>query len=191
MRRREVGLAVYVVLTATLVWSSTTLLLGSQNPLLKLRGADECNCVTCDDANNHVFYECDHTTSDPNPGGPPPDPNNPDPNQTACSPDNCIKNTLYGAKCPDMDGGVDCPMKDDASQPWCRQELFNDAPAGCLTPDYNSTPIDVNCSGWFTTAWCVVDTCGGDKIDFDPADPNDPNEYRYDSPRKVCDVNSS
>lgn len=185
MRRREVGLAVYVVLTATLVWSSTTLLLGVQNPLMGLRGADDCNCVTCDDANTHVVYECDHTTSDPNDSGPPPDPNNPDPNQTGCSPTNCLKDTLYGGKCPETPGkGADCPLEDDTTGLyWARQELFNGAPAACATPDYNSVPIDVNCSGWQATAYCVVGSCGGSKL---PAATYGYQEYRYDKPRKVC-----
>jgi hypothetical protein len=219
------GLVVYGVLAYGLaavfigafIWKTanlTDLLLGGRDRLAQLRGAVDCNCKTCTD-DSTVFNECWHlnpTTGtledhlDPN--GTPPEPPGPgdpnphdDPNQyRGCSPDYCIKNTIYFAECPEMANGAGCPTKSDYSKWWVEQEIKTGAPDDCSDPNY--TVVDAfsptDCKKYGSSdpprGSCEVSTCEGEAVSNtwdDDNDPNTPEKEWYTktrTPRTVCNV---
>lgn len=142
---------------------------GESYTLAQLRGAEDCNCNDCTNDGTETTYECAHFQEpDPNSTEPIFDPNDPnsikDDNNAKCSSTHCIKNTDSFAQCPTMTGGADCPMTTDANQHAYRQEIFDGAPAACSDPNYSSVDMHQECTGLYGTAYCVVGSCGGDKL---------------------------
>jgi hypothetical protein len=186
------------LLAVALLWSGTTVLTDAHAGLLPLRGGDECDCNSCENGEPVETDECLHTSAspDPNGGAPVPDPNDPnsmwDPSNNACSADYCIRNSDYYASCDTMAGGPDCPMHEDPNLFWDRQEMFDNAPADCASPNYDEVDMSQECAGVSGSAWCVVGSCGG--AGSTKLDPNTYNQDEYrggDGPgstgRMVCD----
>ncbi len=196
MKRQCKSLILGALLAVALLWSGATVLTDANAGLLALRGGDECDCTSCEDTNLETD-ECLHTSAPPDPNGgmPVPDPNDPndmwDPNNNGCSGDYCIRNTDYFSECDTMEGGADCPTHEDPNLFWDRQEVFDDAPAACSSPNYDEVPLSRECAGIGGSAWCVVGSCGGEG--GTKMDPNTYNQDEYrggDGPgtgRQVCD----
>jgi hypothetical protein len=199
MKRQRKSFLLGALLAGALLWSGTTVLTDAHAGLLALRGGEECDCASCENSGPLETNECLHT-NEPDPNGPPPVPDPNDPNEmydetyTGCSADYCIRNSDYYAACDTMAGGIDCPMHEDPNLFWDRQEIFDNAPAACESPNYDRVDMSQECAGISGSAWCVVGSCGGEgstKLDpntynqdeYRGGDPNDPNNIG----RQVCD----
>jgi len=202
------------IMAGVFMGSGTGLLSGESYTLAQLRGAVDCNCNDCND-DSIVFNECWHLNPssgtlenhlDPNGTPPvPPGPNQPNPHDNpsqyrACSPDYCIKNTIFFAECPEDPNGAACPTRTDPDKPWVTQEIKTGAPSECNDPNY--TVVDAfsptDCKIYGSTnpprGACEVSSCEGETLSHTWDHDNDPNtaeQVWYDPNRPgrtVCDV---
>jgi len=178
---RNKELTICFVLGIAMIWSFGVLFADHFNSLSQLQGSVTCDCEECGNTSK-IVYECLHTSSPPDPNGDPPEPN--DWSGTACSKEYCVINTDYYAECPEEPNAGSCPYRIDPNLYIIKQELMNDAPDDCNTPDYSLVEyVRTDCRPWSGKYWCVVSTaCPGTLIP-----PTFYQMYRNFS-RTVCDL---
>ncbi len=125
-----------------------------------LVGGAECDCEDCKNDEGPIWHECDHTSMDPN--------------VQTCSITDCLTNYEYWAECPDMAGGIDCPLTWDDNAIELIQDWKDGAPPECdgINQDEFTKKESTDCSPWGPiTGRCEISSCGGELID-DPANPD-------------------
>lgn len=134
-----------------LAWCGVSVALGT--PLGALQGTHTCNCNACTNGHTLQFYECFHTTMDPQ--------------AQTCSTTDCIDDYVVFAECPEMYGGAACPLGIHYGLIYARQYWKDGAPSSCTgiqqDPYWMKQPTECSPEGAFVR--CVVGSCGGDIVD--------------------------
>lgn len=133
----------------------------NQSALRSLEGG--ASCKACCAASSKLFYECDHTSMDPN--------------VQTCSTSDCLVNIHYYVACP-TGGTASCNWMFSTVALGGYQEWRDGAPAACTT--VNQDPVIVvpltECQRPPAEGRCLINSCGGNLLQTP--------DYRYGS--MVC-----